>query len=123
MAEAKRESVREFMLAKNGSNKRLKVTLEGKEIEIREPSGRERAKIYKAATVLRGTGENAITDIDPGRLNAMAVITCCIDPSDGSRIFGMEDLDALQDLPASVLDRLAKPILEFMGESDSEGND
>ena len=122
MVEGKVLSFREnFLEAAQGKFRKQLVTIDGiGEVEVREPSAKKRADIYKNATVVKGVGQNTITETDPGKLAAYAVIFCIYDPATGKTAFGKADLDALLDLPSGMLDKLAKPALEFMGADDEE---
>ena len=120
-------SGRENFLAQSGKFKRQVIEIEGLgKFEIKEPSGDERAKIYKAAQTVTTKGKETHIVSDPAKLNAWAIILCVYDPTTGQQMFGRADVDTLTSMPTSILDKLAKPVMEFMGESvdeeEAEGN-
>lgn len=114
-------SIREKFLANADKFKKQTVEVEGiGKIEVKEPNAKQRADIYKNATVVKGVGKNQTTETDPSKLLAYAVIFCCYDPETGAKVFDLADLDTLLAMPGSWLDRIAKPALEFLGESDED---
>ena len=114
-------SFRERFLEQAGKYKRETVAIDGLgKVEIKEPSASERSNIYKAAQIVKQVkGETHIVT-DPSKLNAWAVICCCIDPATGNPVVSKADLDTLLSMPVSILDKLAKPVMEFMGEFDDD---
>ncbi len=116
------ENIRDAFLGAKGEFKTKKIEWQGHEIEIRELNAKQRGKVYKNATVTkqkRGSDE-IIQEIDSGYLNVWAVIYCCYNPKTNTRVFQETDFNALSSLPCSVLDKLAKPALELLGEAEEE---
>lgn len=91
------------------------------QVELREPNGRQRGLIFKAATKIK---KNQEPEIDHAELQVWAVIFCAIDPATGENLFDEAHHDVLLDLPASVFDVLAKPALLLLGDApdDAAGN-
>ncbi len=114
-------SFRENFLAQSGKYKRIKREIDGMgNVEIKEPSAEERAQIYKAATVVKQKGKETFLETDAAKLNVWGIIYCTFDPETGKQVFSAADVDTLVGMPSSILDKLAKPVMEFIGESDED---
>lgn len=114
-------SFREKFLEQAGKFQRKTIEIEGLgKVEIKEPSADERSKIYKAAQKITQRGKETSIETDPAKLNVWAIIYCAYDPATGQQVFGRADVDTLGALPTSVLDKLAKPVMEFMGEDEDD---
>jgi hypothetical protein len=101
---------KETVVFKDGDGNSLKV-------EIKEPNGRQRGLIFKAATKIK---KNQEPEIDHAELQVWAVIFCAVDPETGDNLFDEAHHDILLDLPASVFDVLAKPALKMLGDAPEE---
>lgn len=114
-------SFREKFLQQAGKYKKTTVVIPniGK-VEVKEPSAKQRSMIYQASQVIKQIKGETHIETDPSKLNAWSVITCCYDPETGKHVFAEGDLGTLLEMPVSVLDKLAKPVLEFVGEDDEE---
>jgi hypothetical protein len=73
--------------------KSTKVVVDGREIEIREPTVKDRAAIFRAAKI-PGTGE-----FDNARVQVEAVMACAFVPGTQEKVFEVADLDMLLAQP------------------------
>lgn len=115
--------LRDYFLASRARHRRIPVTaklpnpITGEETEIRlemwEPTGKERGLIFNASTVMR-KGQDP--EVDHAELQVWSIIYCARDPETGEQLFDASHHDALLALPASVLDILARPALQLLGE-------
>lgn len=122
----KSTALRNYFLTAGDRFKKELVTLKDEagnemQVEIREPNGRQRGLIFKAATKIK---KNQEPEIDHAELQVWAVIFCAFDPETGENLFDEAHHDVLLDLPASVFDVLAKPALLMIGDApeDAMGN-
>jgi len=86
-------------------------------VAIKEPNGRQRGLIFKAATKIK---KNQEPEIDHAELQVWAVIFCALDPETGDNLFDEAHHDILLDLPSSVFDVLAKPALQMLGDAPED---
>lgn len=102
--------------------KKKTVKWKNHKVEIRELSAKERGKVYSESTVTRQKrgSKDIIQEVDQTKLNVWAVVYQAYDPVTGTKIFSKKDFDALASLPSSVIDVLAKPALEMLGEDLEE---
>ena len=118
MADPKNNGFRAAFLSSKDKRKRELVTWlapdgEVYEVEIIEPTSKQRGEIRKAAMKIRGDE----IDFDQTELEVWAVIVCAHDPKTGKPIFDPADHDALLEVGSSTLDALARPALAYMGQS------
>lgn len=119
--EAKVLSFREKFLAQAGKYKSKVVEVEDiGRAELREPSAEQRAMIYKNAQKITQKGKETHIVTDPAALNVWSIIVCTYDPTTGAKMFDYGDYDTLANMSTSILDTLAKPVMEFMGEDEDE---
>ena len=97
--------------------RREKVTVNGVEIEVRQPSIRERARILKASKAQTGDQEK----IDLGELFVTAAIACCYDPGTSQKVFTDADRESLMEQPSgSFVDDLGAVALKLMNVDEEE---
>lgn len=119
----KLKGIREAFLSEKNSFKKKTIDWNDYKIELRELNAKQRGNVYMAATVQktdRTRPNEVIQEIDNGKLNVWAVIYQAFDADTGARIFQESDFESLASLPCSVLDTLAKPALELLGEDAEE---
>ena len=106
----------------NDEFRKKTVDWNGYEVELKELTAAQRGNVYKSSMVTktkRGS-EDMIQEIDQTKLNVWAVIYQTYDPNTKTKVFQNSDFDALAALPCSVLDTLARPALELLGEEVEE---
>lgn len=112
----KQGDFRAAFLSAAADRKKEKVEWQGFEVEVREPSAKERAQIRKNAMKIQG--ENI--QVDQGELEVWSVIFCAYDRESGERIFHDADHDALLNLGAATLDTLARKTLPYISRNVEE---
>jgi hypothetical protein len=86
-----RDSIRGSLLGRAAQRRSEVVTLDGTEIEIRQPTVKGRANIFKRAGI---KGENT-EGVDPSELQAAALTEMCFVPGTMERVFEVTDHDVL----------------------------
>lgn len=105
-------SVRDLILdADDLDSETVDVPEWGVTIVLRAPSGSERAAMMRAT--VSESGESKLEDWS--LLWPVALAMCAHDPSSGERVFTMDDVPALQEKSAAVLERLGDRCLALAG--------
>lgn len=112
--------IRQKFLGSKNDFKNVAIKWNGHDILVRELKAGQRGDVFKKATVIRQKKGETFQEIDNGALSVWAVIYCCYYSDGRTRIFDSADYEALRDMPSSVLDKLAKPALELLGEDKEE---
>lgn len=123
-----RDLLRSALLGTTPKFRTLTITEGELTFEVRQPSIAKRARIFKLAgaqTIVRGerkgkTSTADSTTIDIGRLQIQGILECVYLPGTEENVFGVADIEALQNLPpGGLFDRLADAVTELM-EVDGE---
>ena len=95
--------------------KREIMEFEGVPVEIKEPSERQRAKIFeRARSEINVDGGKPKINVDTAELAVWALICCVHDPETGETVFTEADYETLMNMPASQLDKLKSKALEYV---------
>ncbi len=119
MPEEKKRDNRDFRAAFLGAKderERVGATWRGHEVEIVEPSAKERARIRKSAMQISGQS----ISVDQGELEVWAIIYCTYYPETGERVFSEGDHDELLELGSKTLDVLADPAMQYITRGGEE---
>lgn len=104
---------------KSREGKKVIVTFEDQEYEVRAPSVRARSKILAAAGVVSADDDKKKKkDPDAGKMQVACVIACTFAPGTDERVFEDADLETLLDDPAGgIVDALGEHALKFLNAS------
>ncbi len=91
-----RDEIRAATLGQPAQFKSEVIEIEGKQIEVRQPSVGDRHGIAEKS--IKKNANDAMVDLQEMRLQA--IIHCCFVPGTGERIFDPSDYDALRSYPA-----------------------
>jgi len=119
--------MRAALLGRPKQFKRRMVTVrmaEGEEpveVEVRQPTIRERSEIGRQCVQVIEQGGRTATAVDGFKLRLRSVLVCCYVPGTDERIFEDADLENLAGYPSGCyVDELAETALELQNLSDAE---
>lgn len=113
-----RKGLRAAFLSSKDRRKRERVEWtapdgETYEVEIVEPTSKQRGQIRRAAMKMKGDE----IEFDQTALEVWAVIMCAHDPQTGEPVFDAADYEALLEVGSRQLDVLARPAMRYLGNS------
>ena len=78
------------------------------DIDIRTMTALERSRLVATCTKADGT-------VDMEKMYPLLLISSVYDPETGEKVFGVEDMEALQDKSASAIEFVAQKVMEVSG--------
>lgn len=117
-AQGKRFLTREEILARRGQVPEQDIYIEewGGWLHVRGMTGAERDAFEES--VVTGRGRNR--EVNLRNIRAKLVSLCVVDPQTGQRIFSRADVEALGELSAAALDRVADVARKLSGLSQED---
>ena len=105
-------SLRDLFLNLSVAKERFYVPEIDGEVEIRGITARQRTILYDRAMTFDKKGR---PKVDMAVYKALLLTMSVYDPSTGEPVFGEGDMDAIADLPGSIVERLAVPAMDLSG--------
>lgn len=111
---SKKTDIRNKTLGAKSIFKSKIVTYEGEEIEIKQPSVKDRMSMFN--------NSSKDGNVDPLRFQILAMIELCYVPGTGEKVFEMADYDSIINSPTnSFVDVLSTEAVKMMN-VESEGD-
>jgi len=91
------------------------VNYNGVEIEVREPSEKQRASIFeRSKTKINPNEKGTDVNFNIAELSVWGMICCCYVPNTNTSVFTEADYDGLLNMPASQLDGLKTIVVKYL---------